>query len=676
MRLLRGGLIRDATAALVIALALVLAPPPAHAAQPVARDVSSVCFPAATASFEDRPDGAAGAAVDCVSHFGIAQGTSPSTYTPTAAVTREQMASFLVRAALVAGLDVPAAPSDHFPDDEASVHELRVNQLFELGITTGAGDGLFHPTDPVSRGQMASFVARLVEQATGSPLPEPSTDWFADDDESLHQRRIDQLADTGIVQGVAEGQFAPESAVTRSQMALFLARTIDALAEDHGQLLVRIGVSNPTAVVDLLTVALRETTSTSMTVAFTFDERLVGATTEAFHLVGFEGDLVHALDVQFDAGDRRTVLARFDRATARLTTTATVEAAAVSGTSGHTSVEASAPLRTVDLVSGTTAGPDLFSISRLGAIAVDFNFDEPAYVRDGTQFHLVLDDGTVLTSDSNGNDGSQSIVVFFPGLTTTQADRVVRGYVDAGTVSDAATDGVKNPQQAVDVFATGVVDTRPDMLSVAVDEASDTATIEFDEPILVGASAIRLYRLDGSETSALAVTAVPAATPAAQRTTVVAQFPAGGVIQATGVSVDEGGVVSAASQLPNLVDEIGLPRSFAPGRTAAPDLVRAGRLEHPTADGTGAERTVTIRFDDPLMFQSGAGIAVVTPEGDVVPLTRCTATPPAEMRCVASPATEAEQFLAIGDAVLVSVDTGVVSDRSRSYLNYPATVPL
>src|SRR5688572_22199452 len=112
-------------AALLAMVALVPVRP--AAAQTATPELSSACFPATTSPFADRPSGEAGAAVDCVAYHGIARGVAPDSYLPNTPVSRQQMASFLVRSALVAGAAVPAAAEDHFPDDTGSVHEERIN---------------------------------------------------------------------------------------------------------------------------------------------------------------------------------------------------------------------------------------------------------------------------------------------------------------------------------------------------------------------------------------------------------------------------------------------------------------------------------------------------------------------------------------------------------------------
>ena len=76
-------------------------------------------------------------------------------FCPTAAVTRDQMASFLARA-----LNLPATGTDFFSDDEASQHEGDINRLAAAGIATGCGGGQYCPSGTVTREQMAAFLYR------------------------------------------------------------------------------------------------------------------------------------------------------------------------------------------------------------------------------------------------------------------------------------------------------------------------------------------------------------------------------------------------------------------------------------------------------------------------------------------------------------------------------------
>ena len=83
--------------------------------------------------------------------------TDPLRYCPDQTVTRGQMASFLVRA-----FDFEAATAAGFGDTSGSTHEASINALATAGVTAGcATDPLrYCPDQPVTRGQMATFLAR------------------------------------------------------------------------------------------------------------------------------------------------------------------------------------------------------------------------------------------------------------------------------------------------------------------------------------------------------------------------------------------------------------------------------------------------------------------------------------------------------------------------------------
>jgi PKD repeat protein len=88
---------------------------------------------------------------------GITSGCAAHRYCPGVNVTRQEMASFLVRA-----FHFPGTTRDFFTDDESSIHESDINRLAAAGVTTGCAPGRFCPRDPVSRGQMAAFLHRAM----------------------------------------------------------------------------------------------------------------------------------------------------------------------------------------------------------------------------------------------------------------------------------------------------------------------------------------------------------------------------------------------------------------------------------------------------------------------------------------------------------------------------------
>ena len=109
-----------------------------------------------------------------LSSEGITRGCNPPTntlYCPSAAVTRGQMAAFLVRA-----LDL-AVSGDGFDDTQGHVFEGDIRRLAEAGITRGCNppqNTRFCPDDPVTRAQMAAFLRRALGGVV-PPIPGSTT---------------------------------------------------------------------------------------------------------------------------------------------------------------------------------------------------------------------------------------------------------------------------------------------------------------------------------------------------------------------------------------------------------------------------------------------------------------------------------------------------------------------
>ena len=153
-------------------------------------------------------------AIAAIWRAGITLGCSADLFCPDDTVNRQQMASFLARAA-----NLPAAVGDHSTDD-GGVHEENINRIFEAGVTEGCGPGVYCPNDPVTRGQMAKFLA------SGLDLPLEAPNRFGDDEGHRFEMYINAVAEAGISLGCnPEGtEFCPDEVVTRDQMASFLAR--------------------------------------------------------------------------------------------------------------------------------------------------------------------------------------------------------------------------------------------------------------------------------------------------------------------------------------------------------------------------------------------------------------------------------------------------------------------
>jgi hypothetical protein len=110
-----------------------------------------------------------------------------------------------------------------FPDMFDSVFLSDIFWMQTVGITSGCGAAGYCPDDPVTRGQMAAFLARALQ------LPAASGIDFVDDDTSMFETDIERLASRGITLGCnppANDRFCPDQEVTRGQMAAFLVRAM------------------------------------------------------------------------------------------------------------------------------------------------------------------------------------------------------------------------------------------------------------------------------------------------------------------------------------------------------------------------------------------------------------------------------------------------------------------
>ena len=117
---------------------------------------------------------------------------------------------------------------DGFGDVVSGVHASAVDALARSGVFEGTecGEGLFCPGEPVRRWVMAVWLARVV----GAPLPDGEGSRFADVDPGVWwSRHVEALADLRITEGCASepARYCPDEAVSRAQMASFLARAFD-----------------------------------------------------------------------------------------------------------------------------------------------------------------------------------------------------------------------------------------------------------------------------------------------------------------------------------------------------------------------------------------------------------------------------------------------------------------
>ena len=165
--------------------------------------------------------------VEALEEAGILEGTAcgRNRFCPDEPIPRWAMAVWLVRLLDGAGAEPEGTPRFADVDPERRSAPF-IERLAELEVTLGCRaepELEFCPDEAVTRAQLAAFLNRALQ------LPAATTDYFDDDNDSHFQDDINRLARSGITRGCGTDRYCPAEHVTRAQMASFLARALQLL---------------------------------------------------------------------------------------------------------------------------------------------------------------------------------------------------------------------------------------------------------------------------------------------------------------------------------------------------------------------------------------------------------------------------------------------------------------
>ena len=145
------------------------------------------------------------------------------------------VAVMLLLSTLAIQLGADAAPQGRqFVDDDGLSQEPYIEAIAAAGITAGCNppsNDRYCPDRELTRAEMATMLDRALR------LPSTRFDYFIDDDGSLHEPAINELAAAAITKGCnppSADRYCPDSPLTRGQMAAFLARSFDPVFSGYG----------------------------------------------------------------------------------------------------------------------------------------------------------------------------------------------------------------------------------------------------------------------------------------------------------------------------------------------------------------------------------------------------------------------------------------------------------
>jgi hypothetical protein len=134
--------------------------------------------------------------------------------------------SVFVLVTLDPALNPPACGTPVFNDVPASSPYCPwIEELARRGVVAGCGGGRYCPGQAVTRAQMAVFVLATLEGPGYAP-PACGVPVFNDlPASSPFCPWVEELARRGVVTGCGGGNYCPASAVSRAEMAVFLVGT-------------------------------------------------------------------------------------------------------------------------------------------------------------------------------------------------------------------------------------------------------------------------------------------------------------------------------------------------------------------------------------------------------------------------------------------------------------------
>ena len=186
--------------------------------------VYAAAYQSPITKFTDISNHWAKESIDYVVSKGILPGTSESTFSPNAVVTRGMPVTALGRQQ---GMDIRSYTTSSFKDVKSGSPSLPyIEWAYKMEIVRGKGNKQFEPDTAVSREEIAVILTAYA-QKTGSLLQTGSTGIVFADNSSISswaKNAVAAIQQSGLMGGDQKGKFNPKASMTRAEMASILYR--------------------------------------------------------------------------------------------------------------------------------------------------------------------------------------------------------------------------------------------------------------------------------------------------------------------------------------------------------------------------------------------------------------------------------------------------------------------
>lgn len=180
--------------------------------------------------FSDVRDHWSKQAVNSMGSRMVIEGTGDGLFSPDKDITRAEFAAIVVRGL---GLKFESGATSFTDVKESDWYSSVIKTAVSNQLISGFEDGLFHPTDPITREQAMAIIAKAMA-VTGLKAKLPQQDEqsilsvYTDGSESSlwAQRYVADCLQAGIIAGRSETTIAPKATITRAEVAAIIQRLL------------------------------------------------------------------------------------------------------------------------------------------------------------------------------------------------------------------------------------------------------------------------------------------------------------------------------------------------------------------------------------------------------------------------------------------------------------------
>lgn len=133
----------------------------------------------------------------------------------------KRVLSLVLALVMIVGV-MAVASATEFTDQKEITHTEAVDTMNALGVILGKDDGSFDPTANITRGEMCTIIARILNSGKLPAVGSSTAYHFTDIAEHWARNYIEYCANLGIVNGRGDGTFDPNANVTAAEAAKML----------------------------------------------------------------------------------------------------------------------------------------------------------------------------------------------------------------------------------------------------------------------------------------------------------------------------------------------------------------------------------------------------------------------------------------------------------------------